>query len=81
MSSANVRISNRSHATLQRLSREENCPMQSILDSALEQYRRERFLHEANSDFARLKKNPKAWGQEAAERDVWDATLEDASKF
>ena len=54
--------------------------MQSILDSALEQYRRERFLHEANSDFARLRKNPKAWEQEAAERDVWDATLEDDSK-
>ena len=51
--------------------------MQSILDSAIERYRRERFLRGANADFARLKRDPKAWKQELRDRELWDRTLAD----
>ena len=51
--------------------------MQSILDSAIEHYRRERFLHGANADFAALKRNPKAWKQELRDRELWDRTVAD----
>ncbi len=51
--------------------------MQSILDRAIEAYRRERFLREANADFAALKKNRKAWREELAERKLWERTLSD----
>ena len=42
MASANVRISAKSRDTLRRLAREEGKRMQSILDEAIERYRREK---------------------------------------
>ena len=51
--------------------------MQAVLDNAIERYRRERFLHAANADFAALKKNPKAWKEELRERGLWEQTLAD----
>ena len=35
-----------------------------VLDSALEQYRRDKFVWTANADFGTLKRNPKAWEEE-----------------
>ena len=52
MASANVRISAKSRDTLRRLAREEGKRMQSILDEAIERYRCEKFLRDANADFA-----------------------------
>lgn len=51
--------------------------MQSVLDQALERYRRERFLRAANADFAALKQDAKSWKQELRERELWEQTLED----
>ena len=51
--------------------------MQSVLDRAIEAYRRERFLRDANADFAALKKDRKAWRDELAERKLWERTLGD----
>jgi hypothetical protein len=44
MPSAIVRISAESRETLRRLAREEGKPMQSVLDKAVERYRREKLL-------------------------------------
>jgi hypothetical protein len=51
--------------------------MQSVLDRAIEQYRRERFLRAANADFAALKQDAKSWKQELRDRELWDQTLSD----
>lgn len=51
--------------------------MQPILERAIEAYRRERFLRNVNADFAPLKKNYEAWGDELAERKLWECTLGD----
>jgi hypothetical protein len=51
--------------------------MQAILDRALEYYRRERFLREANADYEALKQNPKAWKKVLEERETWEGTLAD----
>ena len=51
--------------------------MQSILDKAIENYRREKFLRGANADFAALRKNSKNWKHEMAERELWAQTLGD----
>ena len=77
MPSAIVRISAESRETLRRLAREEGKPMQSVLDKAVERYRRENFLQDANADFATLRKNSKAWAAELAEREMWEQTLGD----
>ena len=77
MPSTNVRISAESRDVLRRLAHEEGEAMQSILDKAVEQYRREKFLRDANADFAALRRNSKAWKEQLAERELWDRTLMD----
>ncbi len=44
--------------------------MQAILETAIEEYRRQRFLHEANAAYAALRNDPKQWKEELAERIV-----------
>jgi hypothetical protein len=51
--------------------------MQSVLDQALERYRRERFLRAANADFVALQQDAKAWKQELHERELWEQSLAD----
>ena len=51
--------------------------MQTVLDKAIEHYRRDTFLRDANADFAALKSNPKAWEKELKERELLKQTLTD----
>jgi len=76
----NVRISPRAHELLRQLAEEEQQSMQSILDLALERYRRERFLRAANADFAALKGDTKAWKQDLGERELWEQTVADGTQ-
>ena len=75
--SPNIRISAHAKATLRELALHQGKPMEAVLDEAIEHYQRERLLDEANAAYARLKSNPKAWKEELAEREQWDATLAD----
>jgi hypothetical protein len=54
--------------------------MQTILDLAIEGYRRQRFLREANAAYASLRSNPKAWKAELDERKEWDTTMADGQE-
>jgi hypothetical protein len=38
---------------------------------------RKRFLEGLNDDFARLRRDARAWNEELEERAAWDATLAD----
>ncbi|MEX2304535.1 MAG: hypothetical protein WD733_26575 [Bryobacterales bacterium] len=80
MASASVKIGAEAHQTLRRLAREEGESEQAVLERAVEHYRRERFLQEANAGYAALKKNRKAWKQEQAERSISEQTLSDGLK-
>ena len=51
--------------------------MQAVLDKALERYRRESFLRAANTDYAALRNDPKAWKEELRERELWEQALAD----
>ena len=73
----NVRISAHAHEVLRQLAEEEQESMQSVLDRAIERYRREKFLRDANADFEALKRDPKAWKEELRERALWEQTLGD----
>jgi hypothetical protein len=75
--SPNIRISQRAKATLRELSKREGRSMQAVLDEAIDHYRRETFLDQANAAYAKLRKDPKAWQQELAERAEWDGTMMD----
>ena len=75
--SPNIRISSHSKATLRALAKRTSKPMQTVLDEAIEQYRRDTFFRDLDESYARLRADPKAWKRELAERREWDATLMD----
>ena len=77
MQSRTVRIRKETQTILRELAVSEGKPMQTILDYAIEEYRRQRFLQEANVAYAALRNAPKAWKAELAERKEWDATMAD----
>ncbi len=81
MASATVRISVKSKETLKRLAEQTGKKMQTVLDEAVESYRRQRLLDEANAAFAALREDKSAWEAEQEERAAWDVTLEDGLKY
>lgn len=72
-----TRISEEAHKLLQTLSEEEGTSMQSVLESALEEYRRKRFLEKSNQAYLELRQREEDWSQEQEEREIWDRTLQD----
>jgi hypothetical protein len=51
--------------------------IQEILDKAIENYRRNLFLVQANESFLTLRNNETLWQEESAEREAWDQTIAD----
>ena len=80
MATGTVRINQKSHNILRKIASTEGKPMQAILETAIEEYRRQRFLHEANAAYAALRNDPKQWKKELAERKEWDSTLIDGQE-
>jgi predicted transcriptional regulator len=74
--STTIRISQASWKSLKELADSAGESMQTILDKAIETYRRQWFLERANKAFAVLKANPDEWNDEIKERTQWD-TLQD----
>lgn len=52
-------------------------PMQTVLDRALEQYRRHRFWEEMDTACALIQSDPEALEAEKKEFTLWEATLMD----
>jgi predicted DNA-binding protein len=77
MSSVNVRISSTSYQILKTLSKDKGQSMQSVIDEAIEDLRRNKLLEETNLAFSALKANKTAWKEEVRERELWENTLSD----
>jgi hypothetical protein len=77
VASVMLRVSKAVHKILRDMSEATGEPMNSILDRALEEYRRKRFLEKANEAFGALKVDPKNWIKEVEERRAWEGTLGD----
>jgi hypothetical protein len=67
--SPNIRISSRSKATLRELAKREGKPMQTVLDDAIEHYRRDRFFRELDASFGQPVIDP--------DQQLWETTLGD----
>jgi hypothetical protein len=80
MAGSLVRISEESKRALRKLAEADGGSMQSVLDRAIEEYRRLCFLREANSAYASLRQHGPSWEAEQAERREWDATQADGSR-
>jgi hypothetical protein len=72
-----VIISNTSYQALAELSASSGKPIQTILEQAIEQYRRQQFLAVANQAYLALRDRSEAWQEELEERAAWNITLED----
>jgi hypothetical protein len=70
-----VRISKETHQALKELADSEQTSLQQVLERAIETYRRQRFLDDANRQFAALRADSEAWKAELMERSEWDNTL------
>jgi len=77
MPSTSIRINEHALAVLRELARKQCQPVQTVLNEAIDSYRREKFLEEANAAFAALRSNPEAWSDEQQERQIWDHTTGD----
>lgn len=74
MATTQVRVSNSTHQTLRNLSMEIGESMQTIIEQAVEQYQRRRFLEGLSQDFKNLKEDTQSWQEELEERELWDKT-------
>ena len=72
---ATVRISKETHRVLRELAATDDTSLQTVLERAIETYRRQRFLEEANRQFAALRSDEEAWTIELNERREWDRTM------
>ena len=77
MASVSVPISEASHKILLELASRGGEPVGKIADKAIEEYRRQRLLDEANTAYVALRADEQAWQEELAERRDWEATLAD----
>ena len=77
MGSTTVRLGISARAVLRELAAQSGDSMASVLEKAIECYRRQRFLEDANAAYAALRADPEAWRQEQEERLAWEATLSD----
>ena len=80
MSGATVRISLSSREKLRSLADQTGQSMQMVLDRALETYRRQQLLQQANEAYAALRENSAEWNAEQGERSQWEATLGDGQE-
>lgn len=72
-----IHLSARATATIHELAAKEGKSAETVLDEAVEEYRRELFFREFNEAFARLQADPVAWADYQAEQRLWDSALMD----
>ncbi len=77
MPGTTVRISEETRTKLREIAAQTGQPMQKILEQAIEEYRRRRFLDDVNRAYEALRNDPTAWAEELEERAAWDATISD----
>lgn len=72
-----MRVSNKAKETIEKLSKKSGEPMLSVVDKAVENYRRRVFLEETNRAYARLRANAEESKKFDDEIASMDATLRD----
>lgn len=77
MTTTTIRISKPMRDLLQQLAQAMGVSMQTVLEQALESYRRQQLLEATNAAYGALRTNADAWNQLEEERLVWEQTLAD----
>lgn len=77
LASTQVRISEATHAVLHALAVQSGESMQSIVEKAIEQYRRKAFLEGLSRDFLKLREDSEDGQDDDDESGDWETTLPD----
>jgi len=77
MGSTNMRVYDKTYSQIDKIAHQLKISKQEALDQAVENYRRELFLKEANNAYAALRNDIEAWHNEKEEREDWDYTIQD----
>lgn len=77
MHSVMMRVSAHCRDTLRELAAQTGESMQSMVDEAVELYRRQRFLEDVNAAYTLLRQNAETWREVERERSEWDGALGD----
>lgn len=72
-----VRVTESTHHALHNLSSDSGESMTAIIERAVDLYRREQILLQANAAWAKLMEDPEAKAELDAEDALWDATVGD----
>jgi predicted transcriptional regulator len=72
-----VRISNRAHEHLRELAARSGRPLQAVLESAIEAFRREAFFARLDAAYEAVWADEQAGREEREERALWEGTLAD----
>ncbi|MDM8564744.1 hypothetical protein QUF74_03740 [Candidatus Halobeggiatoa sp. HSG11] len=80
MSHYNITISESARNILHEISQQEKTSIHTILEEAIENYRRQHVLNQTNKAYAKLKQNAQTWEEEIEERRNWENTLTDGLK-
>ncbi len=70
-------MSSATRQTLDRLADATESSVQSVLEAAVETYRRQVFLDQTNQAFAGLRQDPAAWAAYLEDLHPWDGTGQD----
>ncbi len=77
MTTTTIRVSTSMRDLMQQLAQASGISMQSVLEQALEAYRRQQLLESTNAAYAALQTNADAWDELEKERLAWEQTLAD----
>jgi predicted HicB family RNase H-like nuclease len=72
-----VRVGESAHRVLKEIAARRGVSMQTVVEDAIERYRRQEFLEQLNDDFSALRQRPVDWRDELAERAAWEQTVGD----
>jgi hypothetical protein len=72
-----VALSEAAYQLLKELAAQTGQSLPTVLEQALDAYRRKLFFEQLNAGYAELRADPKAWAEHLAERKLWDAALMD----
>lgn len=75
-----MRISSETHSRLKAMALASGETIGEILAKAVDAYRREMLLNDANRAFAKLKEREELWKDEQKEREEWETALADGLK-
>jgi len=72
-----VRIGKEHHQTLRQLAKKMGVSMQTVVEKAIDELKREQFFEEFNAAYGTLKNDPEQWQKDIIERESLEGTLPD----